>query len=150
MNAAEKVCAAEAATVQPHMDSQSRCELALELLLTQRANPSVEIERVLAEDPQCVFGHCLRAAVIVRADSAAARPMLAASSGAIEGAGPDSDDLARRPAAAARAWLEGDQALAVKRYGAIVLDWPHDVPALVVAHARDFRLGRRSTMRDRI
>jgi len=29
-----------------------RCEQALELLLAQRGNPSVEIEQVLAEDPQ--------------------------------------------------------------------------------------------------
>ena len=61
-----------------------------------------------------------------------------------------SHDPARRHAAAARAWLEGDPALAAKRYGAIVIDWPRDILALVVAHALDFRLGRRRMMRDRI
>jgi hypothetical protein len=105
---------------------------------------------VLAEDPQCGFGHCLRAALIVRADDVAAGSILAASVAAIEEACPDRDDLARRHAAAARAWFEGDATLAVERYGAIVVDWPHDILALVVAHSLDFRLGRRRMLRDRI
>jgi tetratricopeptide (TPR) repeat protein len=122
----------------------------LELVLTHRGDPSVEIERDLADDPQCVFGQCLRAAIIVRADAVAARSTLAASVAAIEAACPDIDDPARRHAAAARAWLEGDPALALERYGSIVIDWPRDILALVVAHALDFRLGRRRMMRDRI
>ena len=105
---------------------------------------------MLADDPQCVFGHCLRAALIVCADAAAARSSLAASVAAIEAACPDMHDPARRHAAAAGAWLEGDPALAVERYGAIVVDWPRDILALAVAHALDFRLGRRRMMRDRI
>jgi hypothetical protein len=50
-------------------DSLQRCEHALELLLTHRGNPSVEVDRVLADDPHSVFGHCLRAALIVCADA---------------------------------------------------------------------------------
>ena len=150
MNAAVKLRAAKAETAEPHADSLRRCERALELLLTHRGNPSVEIERALAEDPACVFGHCLRAAVIVRADAGIARSKLGASVAAIEALCPDTDDHWRRHAAAARAWLEGDPALAVERYGAIVIDWPHDILALTVSHALDFRLGRRRMMRDRI
>src|SRR5262245_58694582 len=150
MNPAVKHRAAKAATVEPNADLRARCEHALELLLTHRGNPAVEIERVLAEDPQCVLGHCLRAALIVRADAIAARSTLAASVAAIEAACPDIDDPARRHAAAARAWLEADPALALERYGAIVIDWPRDILALVVAHALDFRLGLRRMMRDRI
>jgi hypothetical protein len=150
MNPAVKCHAAKTATVESNTDLVARCEHALELLLTHRGNPSAEIERVLAEDPQCVFGHCLRAAVIVRADAIAARSTLAESVAAIEAVCPDIDDPARRHAAAARAWLEGDPALALDRYGDIVIDWPRDVLALVVAHALDFRLGRRRMMRDRI
>jgi tetratricopeptide (TPR) repeat protein len=150
MNTAVKLHRAKAATVEPHANSLRRCEHALELLLTHRGNPSVEIERALAEDPRCVFGHCLRAAVIVRADNGAARSKLAASVTAIEALCPDIDDLGHRHAAAARAWLEDDPALAAERYGGIVIDWPRDILALAVAHALDFRLGRRRMMRDRI
>ena len=138
------------AAVEPNAELLARCEHALELLLTHRGNPAAEIEQVLAEDPQCVLGHCLRAAIIVRADAIAARPTLATSVAAIEAACPDSNDPARRHATAARAWLEGDSALALERYGGIVIDWPRDILALVVAHALDFRLGRRRMMRDRI
>src|SRR5262249_50499765 len=94
--------------------------------------------------------HCLRAALVVSADADAVRPALAASLAVIEAALPDPNDPARRHAAAARAWLEGDTALAAERYGAIVVDRPRDVLALVVAPALDFRLGRRPMLRDRI
>ena len=112
--------AAESTSDEAHGASLPRCEHVLELLLTHRGNPSAEIERVLADDSQSVFGHCLRAALIVCADAAAARSSLAASVAIIEAACPDVHDPARRHASAARAWLEGDPALAVERYGAIV------------------------------
>src|SRR5262249_45324947 len=92
----------------------------------------------------------LRAAIIVRADDIAARSKLFASVTALETMCPDLDDPARRHAAAARAWLDGDEALAVERYGAIVIDWPRDILALVTTHALDFRLGQRRMLRDRV
>src|SRR5262249_40513253 len=131
-------------------DSLRRCEHALDLMLTHRGDPLGEVERVIADDPGCVFTHCLRAGLIVSGDANAARPALAASLAAIEPARPDVNDPAHRHADAARAWLEGDTVLAVERYGAIVVDRPHDILALVVAHALDFRLGRRPMLRDRL
>jgi hypothetical protein len=150
MSAARILHVATSATAEVGTDSLQRCRRALEMALTHRGNPALEVERVLADDPECVFGHCLRAALIVCADQAAARSSLAVSVAAIEAACPDADDRAHRHAAAARAWLDGDSSLAVERYGAIVVDWPRDILALVVAHALDFRLGRRRMLRDRI
>jgi len=129
---------------------QQRCELALELLHTHRGSSAAEVDRVLADDPQCRLGHRLRAALIVLADDGAARSTLAASIAAIEAAGAGADEHGHRHADAARAWLEGGPALAAERYGAIVIDWPRDILALVVAHALDFRLGQRRMLRDRI
>src|SRR5262249_33596099 len=137
------------APAQSAADLQSRRDHALALLLTHRGDPLSEIDRVLADDPHYVSGHCLRAAAIVRADAAAARPRLVASLAAIEAACPDANDPAHRHADAARAWLDGDPALAAERYGAIVIDRPHDVLALATAHALDFRLGQRRMLRDR-
>src|SRR5262245_2376938 len=94
------------AILEAARNSLPRCEHALELLLTQRGDPAVEIEHVLADDPQCLFGHCLRAALIIRADDVRARSALTASVAAIEAACPKWNDPARRHAAAARAWLE--------------------------------------------
>ena len=139
-----------ASLTQDNADSLQRCEHALELLHTHRGNPSEEIDRVLADDPQCLFDHCLRAALIVLADNRAARSALAASVTAIETAKTGVDKRALRHADAARAWLEGDSGLAAGRYGAIAVEWPRDILALVVAHAFDFRLGRRSMLLDRI
>jgi len=131
-------------------DLQSRYDRALGLLLTHRGNPLAEIDRVLVDNPHWVSGHRLRAAAIVCADAATARPRLAASLAAIEAACPNAQDPARRHADAARAWLESDPTLAAERYGAIVIERPHDVLALVAAHALDFRLGHRRMLRDRL
>jgi hypothetical protein len=150
MEEAVRLSPAEPARVEADESSLTRCEHVLELLLTHRGKPLAEVNRVLADDPQCVFGHCLRAALIVCADDAAARSSLAASVAAIEAACREMHDPARRHAAAARAWLEGDPALAAECYGAIVIDWPRDILALVVAQTLDFHLGHRRLMRVRI
>ena len=150
MEEAMRFNAAGLATAGADMKSVRRCEYALELLLTHRGDPSAEIERVLIDDPKSVFGHCLRAALIVLTDAVAARTSLAVSVAAIQAACPDADNHAHRHAAAAQAWFDGDASLAVERYGAILIDWPRDILALVVAHALDFRLGRRRMLRDRV
>src|SRR5579871_13228 len=140
----------EHVTADAAANSRRRCEHALELLLTHRGNPAAEIDRALADDPHCAFPYCLRAAMIVLADDAAARPTLEASAKAIEAVCPELDDPAHRHAAAARVWLAGDAAHALEHYGAIAADRPRDILALLVAHALDFRLGRRPMLRDRI
>ena len=142
--------AATVTAAETHTKSLERCERALDMMLTQRGRPFVEVERALADDPGCVFCHCLRAALIVRADGNAPRSALAASIAAIEATCPDSNNPARRHAIAARTWLGGDSAGAASIYSEIFTDRPHDVLALAVAHALDFHLGRRRMMRDRI
>src|SRR5262245_11707948 len=142
--------AAAFASAEADMDSLLRCERAIELALTNRGNPSAEADRVLANNPNFIFGHCLRAALIVRTDEDAARSTLAASVIAIESARLGVDHPALDHARAARAWLDGDQSLAAKRYGDILLNRPRDVLALMAAHAIDFRLGQRRQLRDRV
>ena len=46
--------------------------------------------------------------------------------------------------------LLGNSGGAAELYGAIVIDFPRDILALMAAHALDFRLGRRLLLRDRI
>jgi tetratricopeptide (TPR) repeat protein len=130
--------------------SLRRCELLLDMLLTQRGDAFAEVERVLSDYPESVFGHCLRVALIVRADSRAPRSALAASIAAIEAACPDIGNSARRHATAARAWLDGDTVYALELYDDLLADWPRDVLALAIAYSLDFHLGRRRRMRDRM
>ena len=127
-----------------------RATHALFLLHTHRGDPAREIEALLAANPRSARAHCLRAALIVAVDDDTARSRVADSVAAIEAASLSDDDPARHHAAAARAWLAHDDALALSRYGDIVVDAPRDIAALVVAHALDFRLGRRRMLRDRI
>jgi tetratricopeptide (TPR) repeat protein len=142
--------AAKAPVATVKTSTRQRCEHALKMLLTQRGSAFIGVEQILADDPGCVFGHCLRTALIVRDDNAAQRSIAAASVATIEAACPDIDHPARRHATAARAWLDGNVALAVALYSGVLHDWPHDILALTVAHALDFHLGRPRMMRDRI
>jgi hypothetical protein len=119
-------------------------------MLAHQRDAAIVVDQLLANHPDGVFGNCLRAALIVRADDTAAREKLAASIAAIEEACPNPHGQAHRHAAAARAWLAGNQVLAAELYGSIVVDWPRDILALVAAHAFDFRLSRKFLLRDRI
>jgi tetratricopeptide (TPR) repeat protein len=144
------VSQSDSATINADVDLLAKCLLVFELALTSRGNPLAEMDRVLADHPKFLFGHCLRVALIVRADNHAAGSKLIASASVIEAECADVNDPVRRHASAARAWLDGNQALAAERFGAILIDWPRDILALAVAHALDFRLGQRRMLRDRV
>ena len=131
-------------------DPSSKWQHALSLVLAHRRSASITVDQLLADDPKSVFGHCLCAALIVRADDTSGQEKLNASIAFIMGACPDPDHRAHRHAVAARAWLTGNSGAAAELYGAIVIDYPRDILALMAAHALDFRLGRRLLLRDRI
>jgi hypothetical protein len=130
--------------------SRAHCERALTMLHTHRGNPHGEVDRILGEYSDCAFGHRLRVALLVLAGDVTHRIALAASVAAIESAGSGASNRERRHAGAARAWLEAGAAGALEHYAAIVVEWPRDILALTVAHALDFRLGRRRMLRDRV
>ena len=123
-------------------EAEARCRRALELMLTRRGNPRREVERALAEDPRCIFAHCLRLALIVRANDREAWRTLTASIVAIEALCADPRGIAARHAAAASAWAEGDGELAMALYSTIAVNGPRDDVALAVAHALRLRLER--------
>ena len=144
------VASREASEMESRKDSLRSYEHVLGLVHAHRGDPSADVDRWLADDPRCVPAHCLRAGLIIRGDDIGARSALAASVAVIEAEIANAGDPARRHAAAARAWLDCEPGRALERYGAIVSDRPHDLLALVVAHALDFRLGHRRMLRDRI
>ncbi|HKE94900.1 MAG TPA: tetratricopeptide repeat protein, partial [Povalibacter sp.] len=96
------------------------------------------------------MGHCLQAALIVTATDRSLLPMLTTSIESVETLGRRANERERAHAAAARKWLHGDFAGAVRAYGDIVLDYPRDLLALQVAHLGDFLLGHSTMLRDRI
>lgn len=125
-------------------------EAACELLLGYFGNPLAVIETALADEPDFVSGHCLRAAMMIIATEKAAEPMLRDAVTAAEALFTVANDRERGHIRAARAWLDGDFGRAVKLYGDVLFDWPRDVLALQVAHLGDFYLGRSAMLRDRI
>jgi tetratricopeptide (TPR) repeat protein len=130
--------------------SLQQYEQALELSVSYELDPLATIQKALDADPTFAMGHCLRAGLAVMATDRSAVPMLQESVEAIEALGRRANDRERAHAAAARAWLQGDFAGSIRRYGDILLDHPHDLLALQVAHVGDFFLGSSSMLRDRI
>jgi tetratricopeptide (TPR) repeat protein len=137
-------------TSTPSSVSLQQYEQALELSLSYELDPLATIQKALDADPTFAMGHCLRAGLAIMATDRGALPMLAESTEAIEALGRRATDRERAHAAAARTWLQGDFAGAIQRYGDILLDHPHDLLALQIAHVGDFFLGASSMLRDRI
>ena len=113
-------------------------------------DPLATIQKALDADPAFAIGHCLRAGLMVMATDRRGVPLLTQSIEAIEALGRRANDRERAHAAAARTWLHGDFAGAIRRYGDILLDYPHDLLALQIAHVGDFFLGASTMLRDRV
>ncbi len=125
-------------------------EQALDLSLGYFLDPLAKIQGALEVDPSFASGHCLRAALMVMSTDRAALPVLRESVEAIESPGTHANDRERAHAAAARLWLQGDFVRAVRSYGEILVEYPHDLLAMQTAHIGDFFLGASSMLRDRI
>ena len=117
-------------------------------LLGFRGDPLAEIDAALAVQPDFAMGHAFRAGLMVMAAEGPA----AAEGLASVAAGEALRHATLRERAhlhAARAWCEGDLALAQRRYGEIVAQHPRDLFALQVAHQVDHVLGDAPALRDR-
>jgi len=125
-------------------------EHALTLLHGYFGDPLAVIDAVLAEDPQFVLGHALRAGMLITASDRTVEPLLKESVEAAESLSDAANDRERRHIAAARAWLDGDFARSSRTYGSIVIDYPRDSLALQIAHIEDFLLGQSTMLRDRV
>ncbi len=125
-------------------------ERAVELSASYFVDPLAVIDSALERDPEFASGHCLRAGLMVMAADKSVLPMLAESIAAIEALGRRANERERAHAAAARAWMNGDFATSIRRYGEILLEYPHDLLALQIAHVGDFYLGATSLLRDRV
>jgi tetratricopeptide (TPR) repeat protein len=137
-------------TSTPSSASLQQFERALELSASYELDPLATIQQALDADPAFAMGHCLRAGLAIMATDRGALPLLSESVEAVEAQGRRANDRERAHAAAARAWIQGDFAGSIHRYGEILLDHPHDLLALQVAHVGDFFLGASSMLRDRV
>lgn len=130
--------------------SLARYEQALTLFHGYFGNPLAIVDEALAEDPEFLAGHALRAGLLATSSERRALPELRGTLERAEaliarGAG---NARERAHIAAARAWLDGDFAAATTRYNRLALEQPRDMLALQLAHLCNFYLGRASWLRD--
>jgi len=130
--------------------SLARYEQALDLIHGYYMDPTAVLDAALAEEPDFVAAHCMRAGYAILFGDSAAQPQLREAVKAGEDLVGIANDRERRHIAAARAWLDGEFELGSRRYGEILEDYPRDSLALQVAHVGDFFLGQSSLLRDRI
>jgi tetratricopeptide (TPR) repeat protein len=130
--------------------SLARFEEALTLSVSYRLDPFAAIQAALDEDPGFAMGHCLRAGLMIMGTDRMLVPLLTESVEALEAMGRRANERERAHTAAARTWLQGDFAGAVRKYGEILIDHPRDLLALQVAHVGDFYNGSSTLLRDRV
>ncbi len=127
-----------------------RYEAALQCLHSGRGDALAAVDAILADAPDFAAAIALRAAIwILGAERPHGRALRTAIA-TVDRRLPQANERERRHLAAARAWLTGNPALALARYGTLVTDHPRDSLALHVAQTLDFRLGRRESLRDRV
>jgi tetratricopeptide (TPR) repeat protein len=127
-------------------------ERALAMLQCYTGDPLAAIDETLAQDPDFLSGHSLRAALLVTSTERRALPELRQTLARAEaliarGVG---NERERAHVGAVRAWHDGDFALASDRYNRIALEHPRDMLALQISHVSNFFLGRSNWLRDQI
>lgn len=125
-------------------------ETAVERAHSYFGDPFAAIDLALAEDPELLMAHALRAGLLAMSTEKAAVPALRDTLAAAEPLASRATDRERGHLAAARAWLEGDLDQAVRRWGAVSVAHPRDSLALQLAHLGDFYLGQSTLLRDRV
>jgi hypothetical protein len=129
--------------------SVERFEAALVDVLGFAGDPIGRIEAALADDPDLVLGHLLRADVFLFALQPGFARKAAASlvqARARVGCGGERERL---HLAAAEAWAAGDLEGAGAVFDAILARHPRDLMALMFAHQTDFFTGRGDALRRR-
>ncbi|HEY7608540.1 MAG TPA: tetratricopeptide repeat protein [Alphaproteobacteria bacterium] len=125
-------------------------ERALTSLNSYFGDPVAAIEAALAEEPDFVMSHLLRAGCIAMATQKDLEPELRKSVEAAEALAQKANARERGHMRAARAWLDGDFAGATELWGGVAIEHPRDLLAVQFSHLGDFFNGSSSLLRDRV
>ncbi len=125
-------------------------EHALAALNSYFGDPVAIIDAALADEPDFVMGHALRAGAICMATQRDFEPELRKSVEAAEALASRANTRERGHIRAARAWLDGDFAGATETWGDVAIEYPRDLLAVQLAHLGDFYNGNGPVQRDRI
>jgi tetratricopeptide (TPR) repeat protein len=106
------------------------------------------LKETLMADPNMVMGHCLKGYFFHLMGDAALVPRAGKSLAAAEAGAAAATPRERRHVAALEAWCAGDRFKAVDIWEEILIDHPHDVLAIKLAHFHHFYLGHSRELRD--
>lgn len=123
---------------------------ALALFNAYDVDPLAAIDTVLAEHPDFVAGHLLRAGLLIAGMERTLMPMVCDSVASAERLGASATDRERSLSAAFRLFAGEHFHAASQALGRHLTDWPRDLLAAQVAHLLDFYLGQSTQLRDRI
>ena len=127
-----------------------RLDVAIDKFHAYQADPVAEIDALLAEEPDCVMGHAIRAGILATTTDKAFAAGLQSSLAAAERLAPRANARERAYIAAARQWADGDLSAATETWGGIAIDHPADLAAVQLAQLGDFFLGQSQMIRDRV
>jgi tetratricopeptide (TPR) repeat protein len=128
----------------------ARLDVAVAKFHAYQADPIAEIDALLAEEPDCVMAHAVRAGILATTTDKAFESEWQASLAAAERLAPRANARERAYIAAARQWSDGDLAAATETWGRIAIDHPADLLAVQLAQLGDFFLGQSQMLRDRV
>ena len=125
-------------------------ETALLALNTYRGDPVAIIDEALADDPDFVMGHILRAEVHMTLWEKSVVPEIETSLTRLRDLDNRSNDRERRHVSALRSWVSGDWNGTRGEFDRLLADYPRDLLALQIGHLTDFYHGDRENLRGRI
>ncbi len=134
-------CSAEAAR---------RLDVAMGKFHLYQADPIAEIDALLAEQPDCVMGHALRAGILATTTDKAFDDELQPTLAAAERLASRANAREQAYVAAARRWADGDLTAATETWAGIAIAHPMDLLAVQFAQLGDFFLGQSQMLRDRV
>ncbi|WP_198377439.1 tetratricopeptide repeat protein [Neoroseomonas rubea] len=114
------------------------------------ADPIADIDALLAEEPDCVMGHAIRAGILATTTDKAFDAELQSSLAAAQRLAPRANARERAYIAAARHFAEGRMQDATETWSGIAIEHPRDLLAVQFAQLGDFFLGQSQMLRDRV
>lgn len=123
---------------------------ALAQLQCYRGDPVETIDAALAEDPDFVMGHVLRAELHVSLWERSVLPEIEASLARLGELDNRANGRERAHAAAIRCWADGDWEGFRGRFDRLLAEHPRDALALQIGHLSDFYHGDRDNLRNRV
>ncbi|MGG5823303.1 tetratricopeptide repeat protein [Falsiroseomonas sp. HW251] len=117
---------------------------------TYQVDPIAALDEVIADQPDCVMAHAVRAGIIATATDKAFDAELRSSLQQAEALAGKANGRERRYITAARLWADGDLHAATEQWGLAAVENPHDLLAVQLAQLGDFFLGQSQMLRDRV